>query len=159
MEEIAFYREIQQGGKMGKIKEKIQLTGKEEKKLKSLISNGRHSARKIKRAQILLRLNEGKRHSDIAEAVGVSLATVYNIHDRFLNCKLDALDEKSRPGQPRKVTPEVEAAVTRIACSNAPEGKARWTVSLINDKIVELGFELDDESVRLVLKKANLNLG
>ena len=144
---------------MGKLKEKLQLSSAEVAELKSLVSKGRHPVRKVKRAQILLKLHEGKKHLEVAEAVGVSLATVYNIHDRYLAGKLNALDEKARPGQPRKVTPEVEAAVTRIACSEAPKGKDRWTVSLINEKIVKLGYELNDETVRLVLKKANLNLG
>lgn len=144
---------------MGKLKEKIQLSPAEEAELKWLVSKGRHSVRKVKRAQILLRLHEGRKHADIAEAVGVSLATVYNIHDRYLAAKLYAVEEKPRPGQPRKATPEVEATVTRIACSQAPEGRARWTVSLINERIVKLGYELNDETVRLVLKKAGLSLG
>ncbi len=49
--------------------------------------------------------------------------------------------------------------MTRIACSQAPEGYARWTVSLLNERIVELGYEVHEESVRLVLKKANSNPG
>ena len=138
---------------MGKLKERLQLSSAEVAELKSLVSKGMHPVRKLKRAQILLKLHEGKNHLEVAESVGVSLATVYNIHDRYLAGKLNALDEKARPGQPRKVTPDVEAAVTRIACSQAPEGKARWTVSLINEKIVKLGYELNDETVRLILKK------
>jgi transposase len=144
---------------MGKLKEKLQLSESEIATLKFLVSKGKHAVRKIKRAQILLKLNEGKKHLAIAEAVGVSLATVYNIHDRYLAGRLAALEEKARPGQPRKVTAELEAAVTRIACSQAPEGKARWTVSLIHEKIVALGYQLNDESVRLILKKAGLSLG
>ncbi|WP_218033566.1 helix-turn-helix domain-containing protein, partial [Adhaeribacter aerolatus] len=147
------------GGKMSKLKEKIQLSAAEVTALKLLVSKGKHPVRKVKRAQILLKLDEQQSHIAIAEAVGVSLATVYNIHDRYLAGKLTALDEKARTGQPRKVTPPVEAAVTRIACSLAPEGKARWTVSLINERIVKLGYELNDETVRLILKKAGLNLG
>ena len=144
---------------MGKLKEKLQLSSAELAELKSIVKKGRHSVRKVKRAQILLKLHEGKKHSDVAEVVGVSLASVYNIHDRYLVGRLNALDEKPRSGQPRKVTPEVEAAVTHIACSEAPEGRTRWTVSLINEKIVKLGYELNDESVRLILKKAGLSLG
>lgn len=144
---------------MGKLKEKLQLSSGEVSELNSLLSKGKHSVRKVKRAQILLRLHEGKTHAETAEIVRVCLATVYNIHDRYLAGKLKALNEKDRPGQPRKVTPEVEATVTRIACSKAPEGKDRWTVSLINEKIVKLGYELNDETVRLILKKANLSLG
>jgi transposase len=144
---------------MGKLKEKLHLSESDVATLKFLVRKGKHAVRKVKRAQILLKLDSGKKHLDVAEAVGVSLATVYNIHDRYLAGGLEALEEKPRPGQPRKVTPAVEAAVTRIACSQAPEGKARWSVSLINEQIVKLGYELNDESVRLILKKADLNLG
>jgi putative transposase len=144
---------------MSKLKEKIQLSAAETTALKLLVSKGKHPVRKVKRAQILLKLHEGQSPIAIAEAVGISLATVYNMHDRYLAGKLNALDEKARTGQPRKVTPQVEAAVTRIACSQAPEGKARWTVSLINKRIVKLGYELNDETVRIILKKAGLSLG
>lgn len=144
---------------MRKLEEKIQLSGAEVRALKLLVSKGKHPVRKIKRAQILLKLHGEQSPIAVAEAVGVSLATVYNIHDRYLAGKLHALDEKARTGQPRKVTPQVEAAVTRIACSQAPEGKARWTVSLINEMIVKLGYELNDETVRIILKKAGLSLG
>lgn len=144
---------------MGKRLDKVALGAAETASLEKLVSKGKHAARKVKRAQILLHLDKGKQHRAIAEAVGVSLATVYNVHGRYFTDKLDALEEKPRPGQPRKVTPEVEAAVTRIACSQAPEGHARWTVSLINEQIVQLGYEVHDESVRQILKKAGSSPG
>ena len=144
---------------MGKRLDKVALSAVETAALEKLISKGKHAARKVKRAQILLHLDKGKQADAIAEAVGVCLATVYNVHGRFLKDKLDALEEKPRPGQPRKVTPEVEAAVTRIACSQAPEGMGRWSVSLINERIVELGYHVHDESIRQILKKAGLSPG
>lgn len=144
---------------MGKRLEKVELSAAETAALEKLLSKGRHAARKVKRAQILLHLDKGKQAEAIAEAVGVCLATVYNVHGRYLESGLDALEEKPRPGQPRKVTPEVEAAVTRIACSQAPEGHSRWTVSLINEQIVKLGYQVHDESVRLIFKKANSSPG
>lgn len=67
-----------------------------------------------------------------------------------------ALSEKPRSGQPRKVTPRLEADLTRIACSQPPQGRSSWTVSLINERLVELGYGVNDESVSLVLKKVNL---
>lgn len=144
---------------MGKRLAKVELRTAEAAALEKLVSKGKHAARKVKRAQILLHLDKGKQHRAIAEAVGVSLATVYNVHGRYLANKLAALEEKPRPGQPRKVTPEVEAAVTRIACSQAPEGHSRWTVTLINERIVKLGYQMHDESVRLILKKASSSPG
>lgn len=127
--------------------------------LEALVSKGKHAARQVKRAQILLQLAKDKQPGALAEAVGVSVATVYNVHARYLTGPLAALDEKPRPGQPRKVTAEVEAAVTRIACSQSPAGCSRWTVSLINERIVELGYQVHDESVRQVLKKVSSNPG
>lgn len=144
---------------MGKRLDKVELSAAETATLEKLLSKGKHAARKVKRAQILLHLDKGKQPKAIAEAVGVSLATVYNVHGRYLQDTLAALEEKPRPGQPRKVTPEVEAAVTRIACSQAPEGFSRWTVSLINERVVQLGYEVHDESVRLILKKASSSPG
>lgn len=144
---------------MGKLLKKLEISAEEEKFLNSVVSKGKHSARKVKRAQVLLKIAQGKEYSLIAEEVGVCPAMVYTMHHRYEAGQLEALEEKPRPGQPRKVTPEVEAAVTRIACSDAPEGKSRWTVALINEKVVELGYKIEDESVRQILKKAALSLG
>lgn len=144
---------------MGKLLEKLELSTAEQMELNELIRKGKHSSRKIRRAQILLKIHHGKEYGTIAEETGVSMATVYNTHHSYVKGKLNALEEKPRPGQPRKVTPEVEAAVTSIACSEAPEGTSRWTVALINEKIIEMGYQVHDESVRLILKKAGLSLG
>jgi putative transposase len=144
---------------MGNLKEKLQLSESAVATLQFLVRKGKHAVRKVKRAQILRKLDGGKKQLDLAEAVGVSLSTVYHIPDRYLAGMLAALEDKARPGQPRKVTAELEAALTRMACSQAPEGKARWSVWLINEKIVAFGYALNDESVRLILKKAGLRLG
>ncbi len=145
---------------MSKLLSKIDLSAEEQALLRSMVNKGTHAVRKVKRAQILLKLHQGHRQPIIAAETGVSLATVYNLHHRYATGNLEqAISEKRRSGQPRKVTPAVEAAVTRIACSEAPEGTARWTVALINEKVIALGYELNDESIRLILKKVNLNLG
>lgn len=136
------------------------LSEQDRQELELLLRKGKHSVRKIKRAQVLLLLAAGQKVPQIAHQVGVSEATVYNVYHRYEPGKLSqALEERPRPGQPVKVTPRLEAEVTRIACSEAPEGRSRWTVNLINGRLVELGYQVDDESVRLVLKKAALSLG
>lgn len=136
------------------------LSEKDRQELELLLSKGKHSVRKVKRAQVLLLLVAGEKVPAIAHQVGVSEATVYNVYHRYEAGKLsDALQERPRPGQPAKVTPRLEADVTRIACSEAPQGRSRWTVNLINSRLVELGYQVNDESVRLVLKKVNLSLG
>ncbi len=144
---------------MGKRIAQVRLSDEELASLELVLSKGKRSVRQVKRSQVLLHLHSGKQPAVIAEAVGVSLATVYNVHGRYLQQKLGALQEKPRPGQPRKVTAEVEAAVTHLACSQAPEGHARWTVSLINERIVQLGYQVHDESVRQILKKVNSSPG
>lgn len=139
---------------------KVVLSEQEQNELEQLLRKGKQSVRKVKRARVLLELAKGEKPVQVALLAGVSQATVYNLHNRYLAGKLAlALEEKPRSGQPRKVTPRVEAEVTRIACSQAPEGTSRWTARLINKQLVELGYQVDDESVRLVLKKASLSLG
>jgi hypothetical protein len=71
------------------------------------------------------------------------------------------LEELPRSGQPAKLTERLEAQITSIACSNSPEGTAQWTLKLINEKLVELNYieTISNESIRLVLKKANANRG
>ena len=84
------------------------------------------------------------------------MATVYNLRKRYRETGLErAISEKARPGQPRKVTPQVEAQITQLACSQAPDGRTRWTVALINERLVKLDIHIDDESVRLALKKVS----
>lgn len=145
---------------MSRTSEKINLSNQELSELATVIKVGKHAARKINRARILLYSHQGQHPELIGATLGVSLATVYNVRKRYLTSGLQAaLAEKPRSGQPRKVTQRVEAAISRIACSAAPAGAARWTVKLINERLITLGYEIEDESVRLVLKKANLNLG
>jgi hypothetical protein len=71
--------------KMGKLLAKIRLSEEEQVALKTLVSKGRHSVRKIKRGQLLLKLHQGKAHEEVAQEVGVCLATVYNIHNRYIS--------------------------------------------------------------------------
>ena len=90
--------------------------------------------------------------------------TIYNTKKRYLSFSgsiHDLLQDLPRSGQPPKVTAEVEAHMTAIACSESPAGTERWTMSLIRDKLVSLGIvdSLSDETVRLCLKKANSSPG
>lgn len=138
----------------------IVLNKEEQLALGQLTSKGRPAVRQVKRVQVLWALHQGEKAAPAAHLAGVSLATVYNIHHPYLTGGLKgARQEAVRSGQPRKVTDRVEAEVTKLACSPAPDGRSRWTVRLINQKLIELGYELDDASGRLVLKKASSNPG
>ena len=128
--------------------------------LNQLVAKGKTSVRKINRARVLLLSHQKQTPQQVSRLLNLSVATVYNIRKRYTKEHLErSLTEKTRPGQPRKVTPQVEAHITSIACSAAPDGSVRWTSSLINDRLVKLDIHIHDESVRLVLKKANSNLG
>jgi transposase len=128
--------------------------------LAQLVAKGKESARKLNRARALQFSHLGQRPQQVSELLGLSVPTVYNIRKRYREAGLErALNEKSRPGQPRKVTPQVEAEITAIACSEAPDGSARWTVNLINERLIKLDIHVHDESVRLALKKVGSSRG
>lgn len=128
--------------------------------LTQLLAKGKDSVRKLNRARALQLSHQGYRPQKVSELLGISVPTVYNLRKRYREDGLQAtISEKVRPGQPRKVTAKVEADITAIACSEAPDGSVRWTVNLINERLVKMDIHIHDESVRLALKKANLNRG
>jgi transposase len=91
----------------------------------------------------------------------VGVATVGRTWQRFVAENPGALDEHARPGARRKLTGKQEAHVIAVACTPAPAGHARWTLRLLADKVVELGFAdaIARETVRQVLKKTNSSRG
>ena len=128
--------------------------------LNQLVSKGKESVRKLNRVRALQFSHQGQHPEQISTLLGISVATVYNLRKRYREQGLQgAINEKGRPGQPRKVTQQVEAQITQIACSEAPDGRTRWTASLINERLVKLDIHIDDESVRLSLKKVNSSRG
>ena len=140
----------------------ITLTKAETLELIKITKTGTHKSRKIIRARVLLLLNEGKSRSEIQELTGIDANHFYRIKKRYVEGGIvAALEELPRSGQPPKITERLEAQITSIACSDSPEGSAKWTLKLINEKLVELNYieTISDESIRLVLKKVNVNLG
>ena len=147
---------------MGRIARKVVLSDSEKNDLISIIKKGTHKSRKIIRARVLLLLDSGKDRSTIQSELGIDTNHYYRIKKRYFDGGLpSALEELPRSGQPPIVTPRLEAQITSLACSDAPEGSSRWTLSLINQKIVELNYidDISNESIRQVLKKANSNPG
>jgi len=130
--------------------------------LHKYVFTGIHSARSIKRAQILLAAHHNRSDPWIAEHLNVSKATVSNIRRRYCTEGLQAaLNEKPRPGAPNKLDGHGEARFTSIACSDPPLGHQRWTVRLLADKLVELGLveSISPTTVGSLLKKTSSNLG
>ena len=145
---------------MGQIAIPFVLSEADQTTLHQLLNKGKDSVRKLNRARALQFSHQGLHPEQISNLLGISVGTVYNLRKRYREDGLErAISEKARPGQPRKVTAEVEAEITAIACSQAPDGSVRWTTNLINDRLIRLDIHIHDESVRLALKKVNSNRG
>jgi transposase len=134
---------------------RVTLSAEERTTLEHLLRRGQARARKLTRARILLKADDGLSDEEIAAALDVGTATVGRTRQRFVEENLGALDEHARPGAQRKWTGKQEAHVIAVACTSAPAGHARWTLRLLADKVVELGFAdtISRETVRQVLKK------
>ena len=143
------------------IKYIVDLTNDEREQLLGITGRGNSFARKMKRAQMLLKADEGQSEEQIAEAVGTSPSTVHRTRKRFVEEGLEALNERPRSGRPREIEGKQEAHIIAMACSDAPEGHARWTLRLLADKAVELEIleSISHEGVRNILKKTNLSPG
>lgn len=140
----------------------VLLTDQDKTYLQQYIATGKRSARSIKRGQVLLLLAEPLPAEAVAQRVGISLATLYNIKHRYLQEGLSsALQDKPKSGAPTQITSRQQAQLTAGACSQAPAGYSQWSLRLLSDKMVELGHvaHISHEQVRKMLKKANLNLG
>ena len=140
----------------------IQLITEERERLNQLVRGGRHSARIITRARILLKIDEGWKAPQIAEALDVSEGTVYGVKRRYAGEGLEGvLHDRVQANRYRKLDDRGEAHLIALACSPAPEGHDHWTLQLLADKMVELGVaeSLSYETVRLKLKKTSSSRG
>lgn len=136
----------------------VALTNEERQAIKDLLNKGTTPARILRRAHILLHADEGRTDAEIAVALHVARATVERIRKRFVEGNLErALHEDPRPGVKRKLDDKQEAYVIATACSAPPDGKGKWTMQLIADRLVELQVvpSISDETVRRTLKKTN----
>jgi transposase len=140
----------------------VRLKEEEREELKRYLRKGKSSARSLTRARILLLADEGRDDEDIAQALKVSKSTVSRIRKRYCESGLDsALHEKARSGAPPKIDGRIEAQLTLLACSEPPDGRSKWTVRLLADKLVEMEVveSLSHMSVQRLLKKMKLSLG
>jgi transposase len=121
------------------VRYRVELSQAERSELKALLSGGKHSARKLKRAQILLAADAGVSDEGIVASLGVGGSTVYRTRRRFVLGNLEAaLSEEQRPGAARKLSGKEEALLIATACSSPPAGCARWTLELLADALVRL---------------------
>lgn len=146
----------------------VQLTDDQRDHLLELTGRGSSSARKQRRARILLKTDEGEggpAWTDVrtAEALrGCGTATVQRVRQRFSEGGLKAATSRKKPERDyqQKVDGALEAHALRLACSEAPDGRSRWTLRLLADRLVELGYveSISHETVRGVLKKTACSL-
>ena len=133
------------------VRYRIELSQAERDELTMMLSGGKHAARKLKRAQILLAADAGSSDDEIACTVAVGGSTVYRTKRRFVEGNLErALSEEPRPGAERKLTGKEEALLVATACASPPEGRARWTLELLAGAMVKLTEHksLSHETVR-----------
>ena len=141
------------------MKYQVHLTASERQALKQFVACGEKQARHITRARILLLVDEGKKNHEIAELLSVSRPTICSMRKKYAQQAydhiVDILPDAPRPGRPLEIDSRVETNIALIACSDAPEGAARWTLHLIADRLVQLKVlpSISHERVRQALKK------
>ena len=146
---------------MPKKKYLVKLDDTERQELEELLRGGQHGARKLTRARILLKADDGCLDEEIVEALSVGRATVERLRERFVNRGLDCLHDEPRPGAKAKLDHKGEARLIAEACSAAPAGRARWTLQLLAERVVALQLteSYSYEAVRQALKKTFSNRG
>jgi len=116
----------------------ITLSNQEKNQLKKITRKGKHSARVIKRAQILLKSESGLTDDEITIQINVAVSTVERIRYRFSKGGIErALYDAPRPGQPEKLNAKVEAHLIAVACSDPPQGRTHWTLELLQKQIIK----------------------
>jgi transposase len=146
----------------------VTLTEEERRMLQEMLSRGKAAARKLTHARILLKADAaaggpGWNDESIAEAMEVGRATVERVRKEFVEEGLDAALErrKSRRQYERKLDGDGEAHLVALACQKPPEGRSRWTLRLLADRMVQLEYvdRLSYQTVRRTLKKTRSSLG
>jgi transposase len=146
----------------------VTLTGAERQRLQAMLSRGKAAARKLMRARILLKADEswggpGWSDDQVAEGLEVGRATAERVRKAFVEEGLDAALERRKPRRryERTLDGDGEAHLVALACQEPPEGRSRWTLRLLADRMVELEYveQVSYQTVRRTLKKTNSSLG
>jgi transposase len=146
----------------------VTLTDEERQRLQEMLSRGKAATRKLTHARILLKADAppggpGWNDEKIAEGLEAGRATIERVRKEFVEEGLDAALERRRPRRvyPRKLDGDGEAHLVTLACQKPPEGRSRWTLQLLADRMVELSYveEISYQTVRRALKKTNSSLG
>jgi|SRR5215212_8453728 len=136
-------------------KDHVKLSQPDQDFLITLLAKGQISARVSKRATALLELHRGKTLNAVAQTLQVSSFSVATWRDGYREVGLLVLYDQPRSGRPPQIDGTQRAKLTALACSSPPQGRARWTLRLLADKAVELGYceNLSHTATRRILKK------
>lgn len=140
-------------------KQHIHLSEGDRIYLEELVSQGELPVKVYRRAIGLLELDRGKTYTVVAETLEVNLTTVSKLAQKYQTEGLACLQDQARSGRPVEIDGVQRARVTALACSDAPEGYEHWTLRLLADKAVELGYceHISHTEVGTILKKTNSN--
>ena len=149
-------------------KYKVTLTPEERADLTSQVNKGSGQARRMRRARILLMADEGQegggwKDADIAQALGAHVCTVERTRQKCVEEGIEAALNHTKPHKTRRKALDgaAEAHLVCLACTEAPDGRERWSMQLLADKLIALGVveSVSRETVRTTLKKMNLSPG
>jgi transposase len=138
-------------------KQHVQLSEADRAYLEALISKGELSAKMYRRALGLLELDRGQTYTAVSKILKVTIPTLSGWAAKYQESGLQVLQDQSREGRPIEISGEQRAKITALACSEPPEGYARWSLRLLADKAVELEYceHISHAEVRKILKKTN----
>jgi len=138
-------------------KSHVNLTDEHREELEKILSKGTSLARTFKRATALVELDKGQTYVAASEISKLSNISLSKLSKRYASEGLACLYDKPRPGRPIKITAEQRDQITVLACEDSPEGTSQWSLRLLADKVVELGYcdSISHSQVGSILKKEN----
>ena len=138
-------------------KQHVQLTETDREYLEALTSKGELKVKTYRRALSLLELDRGQTYTAVSKTVKMTIGTLSTLAEQYRENGLNALYDRPRSGRPIVIDGEQRAKITALACSTPPEGHAEWSLRLLADKVVELGFsgQISHTHVRTILKKTS----
>jgi transposase len=140
-------------------KQHLTLSETDERYLREFISKGQARARVVRRAMALLQLHQGSTLQAVAETLQVEHWTVSRWRNHYRTSGLEFLQDKARSGRPPAIDGAQRAQITALACSETPAGRAKWSLRLLAEKVVELEFceSISHTQVGTILKKTNFS--
>jgi putative transposase len=138
-------------------KQHVQLKPTDREYLEALISKGELKAKTYRRALGLLELDRGQTYTAVSRTLQVTIPTLSNWAAQYQESELQVLQDQPRAGRPVEIDGTQRARITALACSEPPEGYAQWSLRLLADKVVELGYceHVSHTEVGAILKKTN----